>query len=153
MPNPALIVDPTQTGPRGFYASDATDPRFHIEASIRTASGEEVLSFIVVAQLPDGTRGAIRGSEFFTAMMDHFGDAAVDVIEGQWEASNLAWSTNLDEFNRITGSTAIPVDVAATMVPTGIYATRRGFMRVELVTLKPNQARGNYTEVVVWFRK
>jgi hypothetical protein len=146
-------VDPSRTGPRAYYAEDATDPRFYIEASIRTSAGERVLSFIVVARLADGTRGAIRGSEFFTAMMDHFGDAAVDVIEGQWESRNPIWTTNLDAFNRITGSTSTPELVAATMVPTGVYATRRGFTRVAVATLRPAGARGGYTEVVVRFRK
>lgn len=153
MPNPALSVDPTRTDSRGYYASDSSDPRFHIEAGLRGDAGEQVLSFVVVAQLPDGTRGMVRGSKFFTAMMDHFGDAAVDVIEGQWEDNNPAWSTNLDEFNRITGSTPVPEEVAATMVPTGIYATRRGFTRVTLISLRPRRARGRYTHVLVRFRK
>ncbi len=152
-PNPALIVDPTRTDARGLYAADAADPRFYIEAGLRSEGGEQVLSFVVVAELLDGTRGAIRGSEFFTAMMDHFGDAAVDVIEGQWEDNNPNWSSNLDEFNRITGLTGIPEEVAATMVPTGIYATRRGFTRVNVVSLRPRRARGNYSNVLVQFRK
>lgn len=152
-PNPNLQVDPNRTDSRAYYAADGTDPRFRIEASIRTVGGEQILSFIVVAQLPDGTRGRLRGSEFFNAMMDHFGDAAVDVIEGQWETTNPDWTTNLDAFNRITGSTNATEAVAATRAPTGTYATRRGYSRVTVVTANPVGARGKYTEVLVQFRK
>jgi hypothetical protein len=151
--NPDIVVDPRLTGPRSFFASDATDGRFHIEASLRFASGESVLSFIVVAELPDGTRGQVHGSEFFAAMMDHFGNDAVDVIEGQWENTNAAWTTNLKAFNTITGTTSEPEEVAATQVPTGIYAIRRGYTKVTVVEARPPGARGNYTNVLVEFRK
>jgi hypothetical protein len=153
VPNPNVQVDPSQTGPRAYFATDATDPRFSIEASLRTRGTETILSFIVVAELSDGTRGQVRGSEFFTAMMDHFGDAAVDVIEGQWETTNSAWTTNLNVFNKATGTTNVTEEVAATQVPTGIYATRRGYTRVTVVKALPPGARGNYTEVLVEFRK
>lgn len=111
------------------------------------------MSFIVVAELRDGTRGQVRGTEFFTAMMDHFGDAAVDVIEGQWETTNPDWTTNLDAFNRVTGSTNATEAVAATQVPTGMYATRRGYSKVTVERADPVGARGKYTEVLVHFRK
>lgn len=107
----------------------------------------------MVAELLDGTRGRVRGSEFFTAMMDHFGNDAVDVIEGQWEAANADWGTNLKVFNAIMGSSAATEVEAATRVPTGIYATRRGFTNVTVVRALPLGARGNYTEVVIEFRK
>jgi hypothetical protein len=152
-PNPNIQVDSSQTGPRAYFATDATDPRFSIEASLRTRGTETILSFIVVAELPDGTRGQVRGSEFFTAMMNHFGDAAVDVIEGQWETTNAAWATNLTAFNRITAATNVTEEGAATQVPTGIYATRRGYTRVTVVKALPPRARGHYTEVLVEFRK
>jgi hypothetical protein len=148
-----LQVDPNQTGPRAFFASDATDSRFFIEASLRTRGAETILSFIVVAELLDGTRGQVRGSEFFTAMMNHFGDAAVDVIEGQWETTNSAWTTNLKAFNKATATTNDSEESAATQVPTGIYATRRGYTKVTVVKALPPGARGNYTEVLVEFRK
>jgi hypothetical protein len=151
--NPNLRVDPSQTGSHAYSASDSTDPRFSIEASIRTVRGEQILSFLVVAQLRDGTRGRLRGSEFFNAMMDHFGDAAVDVIEGQWETTNPDWTTNLEAFNRITGSSNVTEAIAATQVPTGIYAIRRGFSKVTIVTANPVGARGKYTEVLLQFRK
>jgi hypothetical protein len=151
--NPNIRIDPAQTGPRSFFAADATDNRFFIEAGLRSAGGETVLSFIVVAELPDGTRGQVRGSEFFAAMMDHFGNAAVDVIEGQWETTNPAWATNLKAFNAITGATNATEEVAATRAPTGIYATRRGYTRMTVVRALPPAARGNYTEVLVQFRK
>ena len=151
--NPNLRVDPNQSGPSTYYASDSTDARFRIEACVRTEMGERILSFIVVAQLRDGTRGRVRGIEFFTAMMDHFGNAAVDVIEGQWETTNPDWTTNLEAFNRITGSTNATEAVAATQVPTGIYAIRRGYTKVNVVTANPAGARGNYIEVLVRFRK
>jgi hypothetical protein len=114
---------------------------------------EQILSFIVVARLPDGSRGQVRGMEFFTAMMDHFGNAAVDVIEGQWETTNPDWTTNLEAFNRITGSSNVTEVAAATQVPTGIYAIRRGYSQVTVVTANPVGARGRYTEIRVQFRK
>ena len=86
-------------------------------------------------------------------MMDHFGDAAVDVIEGQWEATNRNWITNLEEFNRVTGSTTTTEAFAATRVPTGIFATRRGYSKVTVIAANPLGARGQYTEVLVQFRK
>jgi hypothetical protein len=153
IPKPNIQIDPNQTGPRAFFAADAADSRFHIEASLRTRGTETILSFVVVAELPDGTRGQVRGSEFFTAMMDHFGNAAVDVIEGQWEATNAAWTTNLSAFNKVTGTTTITEEVAATQVPTGIYATRRGYTKVTVVKALPIGSRGSYTEVLIEFRK
>jgi hypothetical protein len=152
-PNQNIRVDPNQTGPNAYFAADRTDPRFHIEASLRTRGTETILSFIVIAELPDSTRGQVRGKEFFNAMMDHFGDAAVDVIEGQWETTNTAWATNLNVFNAITGTTNATEEVAATRVPTGIYATRRGYTNVTVVKALPVGARGNYTEVLVEYRK
>lgn len=153
VPNPNILVDPGQTGPRAFFATDATDPRFFIEASLRTRGTETILSFIVVAELPDGARGQARGSEFFTAMMDHFGNDAVDVIEGQWETTNPAWTTNLIAFNRITGATNTTEADAAKLVPTGIYATRRGYVNATVTRIRPIGARGQYTQVIVEFRK
>lgn len=151
--NPNLQVEPSKTGPRSFYAADVSDTRFHIEASLRTVGSEYVLSFIVLAELLDGTRGQVRGSEFFNAMMDHFGNDAVDVIEGQWETINPIWGTNLKAFNTIFVTTNVTEEAAATRVPTGIYATRRGYSNVTIVQALPPGKRGSYTEVLVEFRK
>ncbi|MBA4190851.1 MAG: hypothetical protein C0467_22925 [Planctomycetaceae bacterium] len=151
--HPNLRVDSSQTGPRSFFAADYTDSRFQIEASLRTVGSENVLSFIVVAELLDGTRGRVRGSEFFTAMMDHFGNDAVDVIEGQWEDTNPEWVTNLKAFNRVLGTTSVTLPDAATLTPTGIYATRRGYTTVSVARAKPEEARGHYTAVLVEFRR
>lgn len=152
-PNPYIRVDPGQSGPRAFYAFDAADPRFHIEATVRVSGGENVLGFIVVAELPDGTRGRVRGHEFFAAMMDHFGDDAVDVIEGQWEDLNPAWTTNLTVFNRIVGTSSVTLSDAAARTPTGVYATRRGFGQVSIERAEPKSARGYYAVVLVQFRR
>lgn len=146
-------VDPDRTSHSAYFASDVTDARSFIEACIRDTGGERILSFIVVAELPDGTRGQVRGSEFFTAMMVHFGDAAVDAIEGQWELTNPDWTANLVEFNRITGSTNLTEAMAAARVPTGIFATRRGYSKISVVASNPIGARGRYKEVSVQFRK
>lgn len=152
-PNPWLRIDPGQTGPRAFYAFDATDPRFHIEAALRVSGGENVLGFIVVAELPDGTRGRVRGHEFFAAMMDNFGNDAVDVIEGQWEVANALWGTNLSAFNALTAASHVSERDAAAQVPTGKYATRRGFTKLTVVRALPVGARGRYTDVLVEYRK
>lgn len=76
----ALRVDPNQTSATTYYASDVSDERFFITASVRYSAGERILSFIVVAELPDGTRGQVRGTEFFNAMIDHFGNESLDII-------------------------------------------------------------------------
>jgi hypothetical protein len=146
-------VDPNRTNNNAFFASDATDNRFFIAASIRYFAKERILSFIVVAELPDGTRGQVRGSEFFNAMMDHFGNAAIDVIEGQWETDNLEWTTNLTVFNTITGSSSLSPEAAAALTPTGTYAVRRGFPNVRVLLADPPGADGSYTKVLVQFRK
>lgn len=111
------------------------------------------MSFIVVAELPDGTRGRVRGSEFFTAVMDHFGNDSVDVIEGRWEDTNPAWTTNLKAFNKILGTRSVTLADAATLTPTGTYATRRGYTRVTVERAIPEFARGEYTAVLAEFRR
>ena len=55
-----------------------------------------------------------------------------------------------DEKERISAALIELGDAdAAARVPTGIYATRRGYTRVTVVQALPSRARGNYTDVLV----
>jgi hypothetical protein len=142
--NPNIRETRTPTSYRG---EDCTDSRFFIEGSLRAGG---ILSFLVVAELPDGTRGVVSGAELFEAMMAAFGGAAVTAIEGAWSNANPDWRTNLDAFNAATlqGDSE---EVAATRTPTGKYATRKGCTKVTVVHALPAGATGHYSDVLVRF--
>ncbi|MCI0459147.1 MAG: hypothetical protein L0Z62_19495 [Gemmataceae bacterium] len=142
--NPNLKIGFAST--TAFRAEDRNDSRFFIEGAL-DAQGQ--LSFVVVAELPDGTRGSGSGSEFFDALMDAFGPA-VKVIVGAWSATNPAWTTNLDAFNRAVQQ-GDAEEVAATKTPTGRYATRKGYTNVAIIQLSPTGAKGQYRDVLVHF--
>jgi hypothetical protein len=92
----------TQANAGRFEAEDLTDKRFFIAGSVQ----DDTLSFIVVAELPDGSRGAVRGVEYFDAMMHHFQQAGtlINTIEGNWSIHSPDLTTNIDVFNRLTAS-------------------------------------------------
>jgi hypothetical protein len=144
--NPNIQETKTPTSYRG---EDCNDNRFFIEGSLRPGG---IPSFLVVAELLDGTRRTVSGSEFFDAMMDAFGAAAVAVIEGAWSTANPDWITNLVAFNGavLQGDTEA---VAAPRTPTGKYATRKGYTKVTVVHALPAGARGRYDDVLVRFTK
>jgi hypothetical protein len=69
--NPSAHPNIRETkSPTSYRGEDCNDGRFFIEGSLRAGG---ILSFLVVAELPDGTRGSMSGSEFFDAMMDACG--------------------------------------------------------------------------------
>jgi hypothetical protein len=148
--NPDLVEDPNNTTDT-YEAHDRHDSRFNILGSIRTVRGERILSFIVVAELPGGIRGALRGSEFFAAMMAHFGNT-VDVIHAEWSDNDPKLMTNLDTFNAAT-ATGDTLEVAATKTPTGKYAHREKYTRVQIDRALPVGATGKYNDVSIFFRR
>jgi hypothetical protein len=148
--NPNIKEDPRNT-PTSYHAEDCNDSRFFIEGSIRSGGGG-ALDFIVVAQLPDGTRGAVSGTELFDAMWDHLG-ASARVIEGNWSTADPNLTTNLSAFNAALRSNTnlTERDAALNYTPTGNYARNKGFTNVSIVQALPVGQRGNYTDVVVRF--
>jgi hypothetical protein len=65
--NPNLREDVAHKTARTYRAEDAMNQtKFFIEGSVRSDGGEHLLSFLVVSELADGTRGTVRGVEFFT---------------------------------------------------------------------------------------
>ena len=150
--NPNLREDTVSNSAVSYRAEDRTDPSsFFIEGSLRIERGETILSFLEVAELPDGTRGSVRGFEFFDAMMNHFG-SSVNVIEGEWTRTNPNWVTNLQAFNRASLVLAKLEDAAAA-TPTGKYAARLNFTKIEIVRSRPVGAIGQFNRVVVRFRR
>jgi hypothetical protein len=150
--NPSIKEDPAQSSATSYRGEDCLDPRFFIEGSVRSGG---ILSFLVVAELRDGTRSpsGIRGQDFFDAMLDHFiaQGTTVSIIEAEWQASNPDWRTNLDAFNKALQA-GDDEKVAATKTPTGVYATRRGYVNVDPQRLNPPGQKGTYTDVLIHFR-
>jgi hypothetical protein len=150
----------------GYRAEDRTDPDFFIEASIANIGGETILSFVVLAVKtgPRGStiRGKIKGGEFFDAMWAHFASrgTSIDVIQAEWTDAPLSpvatFTTNLDAFNKAIQLFSSAEDAALQGTPTGHYASKKGYTRVNFVhtlpTLLPKQ-NGPFTEVVVQFRR
>ena len=143
--NPNIKVLPV-TSSILFEAEDATDDRFWIGGKL--VGG--VLTFTVEAKLPNGDRGTVTGTEFFDAMMAHFG-AAVSMIDGEWSSLDI-YRANIDEFNRLTAAGVTEVDTAA-QVWTGKMALRHGYTRIQIVHARPKSAKGNYQDVLARFRK
>jgi hypothetical protein len=130
-----------------FHAEDGIDARFYIRG--RLVDG--YLGFDVVAELPSGERGSVRGREFFDAMINHFGNA-VTAIEGEWSDQLPGMTSNLDVFNRLTAS-GVPPDDAARMTWTGKMSEKHGFTNVTSINTRPPKAAGNYREVLVRFER
>jgi hypothetical protein len=130
-----------------FRAEDAADGRFFIFGTV----GSGLLKFEVVARLPDGTRGSVRGRESFDAMMRHFG-AQVRLIEGNWSRQS-GLITNLDLFNQATAAGLPPEQAALVATRTGQWADDYGYSTVSIIDLDPPNATGNYDKVVVYFSR
>ncbi len=130
-----------------YKAEDCTDPTFYIFGTV----GSGVLKFEVVTKTSTKSSN-IRGEDFFNAMMDHFG-SSVKIIEGNWDDTNPERTSNLDYFNKATGSSNISLEQAALVAPrTGQWADGRGYTKVKFITLDPNDtARGKFTKVVVQY--
>jgi hypothetical protein len=148
--HPSLVEDPGNTSDT-YEAHDRYDSRFNILGSIRSVGGERVLSFIVVAELPGGLRGSLRGSDFFDAMMTHFGNN-VDVIQAEWSDNDPKLKSNLDAFNAATAA-GDTLEVAVTKTPTGKYALRKAFTKIQIDRALPIGANGRYNDLSVFFRR
>jgi len=130
-----------------FHAGDVTDARFYIDG---TCVGG-YLRFEVVAELPTGERGAVRGREFFDAMMSHFGES-IECIEGDWSDATRGFVANLDEFNTQTAA-GVSQENAARRTWTGRMAKRHGYDSITIEHALPKGAAGHYREVFVRFRR
>jgi len=128
-----------------FWAEDDADKRFYIVGTL----GSGLLRFEVIARLADGTRGNVRGRDFFDAMMQHFG-VKVRIIEGTWTRAH-GLTTNLDLFNQATAAGLGPEQAALVATKTGQWADAHGFTKVVFQKLQPRNAPGHYDEVVVRF--
>jgi hypothetical protein len=129
-----------------FEATDDADDRFFIFGTLRSG----LLWFDVVSRLSDGTKGQIRGREFFDAMMAHFG-GKVKIIQGRWDRSS-GLTTNLDLFNKAT--MVLPLEQAALVATkTGQWADDYGYSKVTINRLVPPYAIGQYEEVRVNFTR
>jgi len=137
--NPNIKVDPAQTSATTFRAEDGTDPNFFIAG--RLTGG--VLTFVVVAELPDGRHGNVRGTEYFDAMIDHFGVGNIQQIMGVW-GTLFGLDANLMEFNQNTtpGANQLPDDEAATETWTGRRARDKGLTKATVVFKDPTNAPG-----------
>lgn len=160
--NPNILERSVSNSATGYYAEDCTDPDFFIEGNVQEDGGEFVLTFIVLAVKRDpggiARRGAIRGSEFFEAMWQHFAAAGtrIDAIQAEWTAAPLSaiasFTTNLDAFNAAIHRFPTLEIAALHGTPTGKYAASRGYSRVNIVRALPLGGMP-YNEVVVRFRR
>jgi hypothetical protein len=149
-PHPSLAEDAGNTSDT-YEAHDRYDTRFNTMGSIRTIGQERVLSFIVIAELPGKIRGTLRGSDFFDAMMTYFGNS-VDVIQAEWSDNDPRLKSNLDAFNAASAA-GDTLEVAATKTPTGKYALRKAFAKIQIDRALPIGASGRYNDVSVFFRR
>jgi len=145
-PNIQEVVGKVTT--TNYEAVDCTDNRFFISGSL---SGG-IVKLTVVAELPDGTRGAVRGGEFFQTMIDHFGLANIKSIEGEWTTGDPDLATNINAFNKATAAGDTD-KVAATKTATGRLAARVGLTEVVYIRALPAKAAGRYTDVLARFAR
>jgi hypothetical protein len=136
-----LIVSATASV---FRAEDRTDKRFYLLATL----GSGLLRFEVVARLPDGAHRAVKGKDFFRAMMDHFG-AKVRIIEGEWDASG-GLTANIQQLNAATAR-GLSLDEAAALTWTGRMAAQFGFKNLTVIDAVPAAAQDTYRHVRVNF--
>lgn len=161
--NPNLRERAATNTATGYYADDRTDPDFFLEATVQPRSGENVLTFIVLAVKPgpNGTtiRSAVRGSEFFEAMWAHFAAAGtvIDVIQAEWTTAPLlgsaAFTTNLEAFNAAVLLHPTPEAAALYGTPTGRYARKKGYTAVTVVQALRSAPAGRFYDVIVQFRR
>ena len=148
MPNPNIQEVAGKVSATKYEAVDSTDDRFYIAGSLKGG----VITFSFVAELADGTRGTVRGGEFFQAMVNHFGLGNIQFIDGEWNIGTPALMTNIDAFNKATAAGDSEA-IAATKTPTGRLAARIGFTKVNSIIALPAKATGNYTDVLVQFKR
>jgi hypothetical protein len=145
--NPNLDI--IQAGPSVFEAVDCTNNQFFIKGVVTNG----LLNFTVVAQLPNGQRGAVSGKEFFDAMMVHF-QSNVTTIVGQWIAG-VDLDTNIQLFNQWTDPSGGKLSDrdAAKKTWTGQRAADSGFNNATIIFKDPPNAPGNYIEVIAHFTR
>ena len=164
--NPNIREEVSTNSATGYYADDDTDTDFFIEGTVQSGSGENVLTFIVLAVKAGAggstIRGMVKGSEFFDAMWAHFAAAgtAIDVIQAEWTAAPLSvvatFTTNLDLFNAAILSHPTLEAAALYGTVTGHYARSKGYTKSTILHALPQNVasrQGPYDDVVVQFRR
>lgn len=130
-----------------FRAEDGSDRRFFIHGKLTKG----VLSFVVVACMPNGDRGVISGKMFFSAMMAHFGVTNIQAIQAIWIAG-IDLDTNIDEFNRLTvPGRGVSEEEAARQTWTGQRAADFQFTNISIEF--KDGVPGAYLEVRVKFTR
>ncbi|QRK07182.1 hypothetical protein JQX13_45250 [Archangium violaceum] len=107
---------------------------------VATIDKSGVVEMAVAA--PKGS--AIRGTELFRGMMEHFGKN-VRAIRGNWR-----YGDNLAEVNKLVGEN-VPLEIAVTKTWTARRAAEYGFTRAIVVEVKG--APGAYSFIQVLFTK
>lgn len=98
-----------------------------------------------------GESSSIRGTTFFNAMMDDFGEDA-KAIHGVWlKGDAKRKSTNIDKVNELTAA-GLPVAEAVLQAWTVTRAKRRGFTKVRVLGIPEGQP-GRYTRIDVLIEK
>jgi hypothetical protein len=136
----------THDSPTHFRAEDCKDPGFYIDGALDAG----VLSFEVVA-VKARRRGAVRGHEFFAAMMAHFA-SKVKVISAMWSDARPDFDTNLKKFNEETRRGTTKQD-AAFATKTGTWVRVFGFKAIRSIDTTPEDFPGGYEQVLVDFVK
>jgi hypothetical protein len=104
---------------------------------------EGVVSFAIEA----GVGSSVRGTTYFNAMMDFFGDAAV-AIECLWvKGSSDRMSTNIDKVNEMTGA-GVALPDAVLHAWTATRASKRGYCNVHVLGT-PVGSPGAYSRIEV----
>jgi len=94
-----------------------------------------------------GPCSAMRGTEMFNRMIDHFG-SAMKAIHGIWVKSSQGRpSTNIDKVNELTGQ-GMSCTEAIAQTWTVTRAAKRGFCRTSLLG-QPTGRPGRYTQIEV----
>lgn len=94
-----------------------------------TLDDEGVVTFAIVA----GAGSSIRGTTYFNAMVDYFGEEAREVL-GVWLKPHPdRESTNIDKVNELTAR-GVPLEEAVLYAWTVTRARKRGFTDVRVIT-------------------
>jgi hypothetical protein len=121
-PNPDLVPDPANTATH-YRAEDCTHPGSYIDFTLQLG--------VVFGSVE--AHGAVRGTEFFDAMIDHFGVTNITAIHGIWTE---ALDSNLGDFNDARAR-GVSEPEAARDTWTGQRARDHGFTQAQVTFRTP----------------
>lgn len=130
---------------RDFFAIYDADNRM-LKATGRLADGG-VLELLIRTQTDEGVRGALRGSEGFRMIMEHFGDR-VEVVKGSW-----TYGSNLEMVNRLTAEGNMSLEEAVARTWTAQQAGAYGYVNAEVIPRETYGGPGAYEKVTVHFTR